>query len=228
MAKNLVIFDGSNFYHKAKHLAPQVHLSSFNYSKFAESLTNSKDNDVEYCVGEVKPQKFGDAKAEALYAGQQKLFYQLGKQSVVIKKGFMMKTNNVFHEKGVDVRIATDVVQGELTSEGSITIEGQVTGTITTRQTVAISDKAKITADVSAESAVIGGEVQGHLTISKRLVLLPTAKVAADIHCPTLKVEEGALYTGRCHMAGNIPFVRAKKAIETLSIKLLALDLGDY
>ena len=111
----------------------------------------------------------------------------------------------------------TAIIQGELTSQGSIKIEGQIIGSITTSQTVAITDKAKIMADVSAESAVIGGEVQGNLTISKRLVLLPTAKVAADIHCPTLKVEEGALYTGRCHMTGNIPFIRANKTAETLN-----------
>lgn len=120
MSKNLVIFDGSNFYHKAKHLAPQIHLSVFNYAKFAETLTGSKDNYIEYCVGEVKPQKFGDVKAANLYAGQQKLFYHLQKQGVVVKKGFMMKTKDVFHEKGVDVRIATDIVRGALKNEYDI------------------------------------------------------------------------------------------------------------
>lgn len=99
------------------------------------------------------------------------------------------------------------IVQGELTSQGSIKIEGQVTGKITTSQTVSIIQNAKVTADVVAESAVIGGEVQGHLNISGRLILLSTAKVAADITCPSLKVEEGALYTGKCSMDGNIPTV---------------------
>ena len=103
------------------------------------------------------------------------------------------------------------VIQGELTSEGSIKIEGQLTGTITTSQTIIVSENARIQAEIGAESAVIGGEVQGHLKISGRLVLLSTAKVAADITCPTLKVEEGALYTGKCHMAGNIPVVTNKK-----------------
>ena len=103
-------------------------------------------------------------------------------------------------------------VQGELTSEGNIKVEGQLTGTINTSQTIIVSENAKVTAELEAESAVIGGEVQGHLNISGRLVLLSTARVAADITCPTLKVEEGALFTGKCHMAGNIPTVHIKKA----------------
>jgi len=104
------------------------------------------------------------------------------------------------------------IIQGELISEGSIKIEGQLTGTIKTSETLIVSENAKITAEVEANSAVIGGEVQGHLKISGRLVLLSTARVAADITCPTLKVEEGALFTGKCHMAGNIPTVHLKKA----------------
>ena len=103
------------------------------------------------------------------------------------------------------------IVQGELTSEGSVTIQGQVEGNITTSQSVTITQNAKVTAEIVAESAVIGGEVQGHLNISGHLVLLSTARVSADITCPTLKVEEGALYTGKCAMAGNTPAISSKK-----------------
>jgi uncharacterized LabA/DUF88 family protein len=116
MAKNLIIFDGSNFYHKAKRLAPNVHLSNFNYGKLSEILTGSNENDIEYCVGEIKPKKSDDPSAD-LYAGQQKLFYYLQQQKVVVKKGFMLKTQGVYHEKGVDVRIATDIVRGALKNE---------------------------------------------------------------------------------------------------------------
>jgi cytoskeletal protein CcmA (bactofilin family) len=106
---------------------------------------------------------------------------------------------------------ASAVIQGELIGEENIKIDGQITGKIQTIQMVAITADAKVTAEIEAESAIIGGEVQGHVIVSGRLVLLPTAKVAADIRCPTLKVEEGALYTGKCHMAGNIPTMHQKK-----------------
>jgi len=103
------------------------------------------------------------------------------------------------------------IIQGELTSEGNIKIEGQLTGTINTSKTLIVSENAKVTAEVIAESAVIGGEVQGHLNISGRLVLLSTAKVAADITCPTLKVEEGAVFSGQCAMDYGVLATTSKK-----------------
>lgn len=118
MRENLVIFDGSNFYHRAKKLAPQVHLTNFNYRKLAELITGSQENNIEYCVGEIKPQKFNnDSKGIQMYSGQQTLFYNLQKQNVVIKKGFMLKTKEIYHEKGVDVRIASDIIRGALNNE---------------------------------------------------------------------------------------------------------------
>ena len=116
MNKNLVIFDGSNFYHKAKKLAPDIHLTNFNYRKLAETLTGSAENDIEYCIGEIKRDS-NNFKSKQMYNGQMALFNTLRRQKVVVKKGFMMKINNVFHEKGVDVRIATDIVRGALKGE---------------------------------------------------------------------------------------------------------------
>lgn len=116
MAKNFVIFDGSNFYHGSKKLAPQVHLTNFDYRKLAELITESKDNNIQYCVGEIKRQR-GNPKSERMYAGQQALFYNLEQQDVTIKKGFMLKTDDVYREKGVDVRIAIDILWGAFKNE---------------------------------------------------------------------------------------------------------------
>ena len=116
MKKNLVIFDGSNFYHGAKNLAPKIHLTNFNYRKLAELVALSKNNKIEYCVGEIKQEK-GNPKSVSLYANQQALFYHLEKQGVEIKKGYMLKNNSVYQEKGVDVRIALDILRGALKNE---------------------------------------------------------------------------------------------------------------
>lgn len=93
-------------------------------------------------------------------------------------------------------------IQGDLNSEGNIKIEGQVTGTVKTTQSVYVGDSAKIVADVLAGNAIISGEVQGNLKISGNLVLQSTAKVTGDIACAVLRVEDGALFTGKCAMGG--------------------------
>ena len=117
MGKKLVIFDGSNFYHKSKRLAPEVHLTYFNYRKLAETITNSKDGlEIEYCVGEIKRER-NSPKSKSMYNGQMALFNTLGLQKVTIHKGFMMKHNDIYTEKGVDVKIATDILRGAFLDE---------------------------------------------------------------------------------------------------------------
>lgn|SRR3989344_650416 len=110
-----------------------------------------------------------------------------------------------FHESGgaVETVVGPSVkIQGDLNSEGNIVIEGQVTGKISTTQSVFVKEGAKITADIGAGSAVIGGEVQGNIKIIDHLVLQSTAKIHGDIICVVLRVEDGAQFSGKCNMKG--------------------------
>ncbi|GEM_PF-5079360 len=45
--RNLVIIDGSNFYHKAKALAQNIHFSTFNYRKLFEDIIGSTEIAIE-------------------------------------------------------------------------------------------------------------------------------------------------------------------------------------
>lgn len=110
-----IIIDGSNFYHGCKRVAPGIHLTNFSYRDFFEKLTNTKRAEIIYCVGEIIQSK--DKKSRELYAQQQKLFYSLEKQKIRICKGFMLFSNGAYHEKGVDVRIAIELVRGALGNE---------------------------------------------------------------------------------------------------------------
>ncbi|MEN8253040.1 MAG: NYN domain-containing protein [Patescibacteria group bacterium] len=113
MPKTLVIFDGSNFYHGVRKTAPKLHLSHFDYLKLSQILTKNKNTQVTYCVGEIRKEK-NNKKSYSLYANQQKLFYHLESQGIKIQKGYMLKNKAVYHEKGVDVRIALEILKGAL------------------------------------------------------------------------------------------------------------------
>lgn len=45
-------------------------------------------------------------------AQQQSFVTSLQKQNFTIQYGYLLKTNNKFHEKGVDVQIAVDLLKG--------------------------------------------------------------------------------------------------------------------
>ena len=96
-------------------------------------------------------------------------------------------------------------IQGDLNSEGNIKIEGQVTGKVKTSQSVFVMPGAIIAADVLAGNAIVGGDIQGNLKVTGHLSLQSTAKIAGDISCQVLRVEDGALFTGKCSMNGAAP-----------------------
>ncbi len=116
MNKALVQFDGSNFYNKVKKILPQVHLTNFDYAGLAVEIANAQEISMTYYVGEIK-QYEGNKKSEILYANQQKLFTNLRNQNIEIKLGYLLMSSGVFHEKGVDVQIAVDMVRGSIKNE---------------------------------------------------------------------------------------------------------------
>lgn len=104
----LVLIDGSNFFFKLKDLGLHK-LLKFDFSKFAKYLTKSnKIVNSFYYIGRVRQD--GTKKADRMVADQQKLFSRLKKHNYKYVLGYLLKSDGVYHEKGVDVQIAIDIV----------------------------------------------------------------------------------------------------------------------
>ena len=104
----LILIDGSNFFFKLKDL--KLHnLLKFNFEKFAKFL--AKQNKIVgsyYYIGRIKQD--GTQKADRMVADQQKLFNKLKKNNFHYVLGYLLKNDGVYHEKGVDVQIAIDII----------------------------------------------------------------------------------------------------------------------
>jgi len=103
----IILIDGSNFYFKLKDV--DLHRLPFNFSAFCQLLAgNNTLIRCVYHVGEVRTD--GTEKSQLLYNKQQKLIAQLRKHGVYYKFGYLLKSKGVFHEKGVDVHLAVDML----------------------------------------------------------------------------------------------------------------------
>lgn len=116
MGKTLVQFDGSNFYNKVKKLLPKTHLTNYDYAGLANFIVGGRQGKINYYVGEIRKYP-RNKKSQSLYANQQSLFLNLRKQEVEIKLGYLLFSGGVYHEKGVDVQIAVDIVRGSIKNE---------------------------------------------------------------------------------------------------------------
>lgn len=104
----IILIDGSNFYFKLKDL--KLHnLLNFDFSSFALKLAQ-KDKIVHatYYIGKVRTD--GTKRTNIIHANQQKLFDYLKKHNFNYSLGYLLKSDGKFHEKGVDVNIAVDIL----------------------------------------------------------------------------------------------------------------------
>ncbi|MBI4029454.1 MAG: NYN domain-containing protein [Candidatus Blackburnbacteria bacterium] len=113
MTKNkkrvIILIDGSNFYFKLKDLEIN-RLLSFNFADFVKMLTGEDRQLISstYYVGKIRTD--GTKKTQRLFNNQRRLLAHLKKNKLTYSLGYLMKTDGKYHEKGVDVNIAVDLL----------------------------------------------------------------------------------------------------------------------
>ncbi len=94
-------------------------------------------------------------------------------------------------------------IEGKITSAESLTINGEVAGTIEVGDhDLTIGAGATVTADLTAKTIHVSGAVTGNLRAHELVELQPTASVQGDIVAPKIKMAEGALVNGSVDVMG--------------------------
>lgn len=93
-------------------------------------------------------------------------------------------------------------VEGKLSFEGSVRIDGQIEGEINAQDTVVIGESAEVTAQIHASVVIVQGKVTGDITARKRVELRAPAKLVGNLSTPSLVIHDGVAFEGHCTMAG--------------------------
>ena len=94
-------------------------------------------------------------------------------------------------------------VEGKLTFEGSVQIDGQVEGEIEAQDSVIIGETAVVNAQISAGTIVVKGKVTGDIVARKRVELCAPAKLTGNLTTPSVVIHEGVVFEGHCSMGGG-------------------------
>ncbi len=97
-------------------------------------------------------------------------------------------------------------IEGKLSCSGSIRLDGEVKGDITSQSAVIIGENGKVNGQINAENITIGGQVTGTVRAKEKLVLDAKANLQGDVFSKVLSVESGAVFNGNCKMgsSGNL------------------------
>lgn len=91
-------------------------------------------------------------------------------------------------------------INGDVSTEGDIRIDGKVTGTVTSKAKVVLGATGVVEGDIVCQNAYIDGRVNGNMEVAELLILSKSSHISGDIKIKKLVVEEGAKFNGRCSM----------------------------
>jgi cytoskeletal protein CcmA (bactofilin family) len=92
-------------------------------------------------------------------------------------------------------------IKGDIISQGSVRIDGQVEGNLDIKGDLILGEKGKIKGEVKAENIIIAGKLEGRAIAGTRFEIAATGVIAGDITTTTLIIDEGGLLNGNSHMA---------------------------
>ncbi len=93
------------------------------------------------------------------------------------------------------------ILEGKLSSNGNIRIDGSINGDINANGNVTIGETGEISGEIRAEVISIGGRVIGSINAREKAVLESKAVLKGDIVTKILVVEAGAIFDGNTKMS---------------------------
>ncbi len=108
-------------------------------------------------------------------------------------------------------------LKGELRFDTSFRVDGKFTGSIFSEGDLMVGEGGEIEGDLAVGRVFVSGTIRGSLRASRRVQIAPSGKVFADIETPSLEIEDGALFEGRCSMVreGEVPVTGAVPKLVT-------------
>lgn len=92
------------------------------------------------------------------------------------------------------------IVEGDFKSDGDVTIEGEVKGTLKINGRLIIGSEALVSGTIEAKDALLAGTIDGPIMVNGDLELQATAKVKGDVKCHILAIQRGAKVEGKIQM----------------------------
>jgi cytoskeletal protein CcmA (bactofilin family) len=113
------------------------------------------------------------------------------------------------HESSLNIISEGTRIEGKAMFDQVSRFHGVLIGEAHARDgsTLVLCETSVVEGDVFADTILIDGYVQGNIQARTRVVISGTGRVVGNIQTPSLKLEFGAYFEGRCNMEKDTPAV---------------------
>lgn len=97
------------------------------------------------------------------------------------------------------------VVEGEITGEESLHVDGRVKGSIRLAGDLFVGASGVVEADIDVRNVVIQGELIGKVLARQQLEVQTSGRFSGECTAASFQIHEGAVFEGTSKMAGAAP-----------------------
>ena len=95
---------------------------------------------------------------------------------------------------------STIVIDGEVSGDEDLVIEGTVKGKVTLRQGLYVEGSGVIEADIETARVEVSGQVTGNIAATEKVELKADCRVVGDVRAPRILIADGASFKGNVDM----------------------------
>jgi len=92
------------------------------------------------------------------------------------------------------------VIDGQITGDDDLVIQGTVKGKITLKQSCFVEASGQVEADIQTQNIEIAGQVTGNIASSDKVELKANCRMVGDIKAPRILIADGASFKGNVDM----------------------------
>lgn len=121
----------------------------------------------------------------------------------------MMVNNPALHETTINMVAEGTRIEGQVVFDHVSRVHGILVGEVRAKEgsTLILSETAVVEGNIEADTLMIDGYVHGDVQAKTRVVVSRTGRVVGNIKTPSLTLEFGAFFEGRCTMEEATPAV---------------------
>jgi cytoskeletal protein CcmA (bactofilin family) len=107
--------------------------------------------------------------------------------------------------------------EGKLTFEGTVRIDGKLSGEIFSEDVLVIGEGAQVNAEIDVGVIIVEGNVTGNIRAKRAVELHAPARVKGNIETPSLYVDKGVIFEGFSKMENLQGGERAPRTLGDLA-----------
>ena len=108
--------------------------------------------------------------------------------------------------------------EGKLSFEGTVRVDGKLSGEIFTEDTLIVGEGAEVRAEINVGAVIIEGSVQGNIHAKRSVEIHTPGRVRGNIITPSLFIEKGVMFDGSCQMEPSAPQIARAGSGPTLAV----------